>query len=112
MRMEFLYSIDDLIKTPAQGPSRKVNHMDLAGHLKPGPPYSIPSRVSSKGLVIGSFLTPGPLTETTTDYPPKNIDGYHMLYKAGDIARVENVHFQNSCHNMIEILSPPPGDFS
>jgi hypothetical protein len=112
MRMEFLYSIDNFIKAPAQGPNRKVSHMDLAGQLKSGPPYPIPTRVSSKGPDIGSFKTSGPSTETATDDPPENIDGYQMFYKGGDIARLKTIHFQNSRLNMIGILSSPPGDFS
>ena len=112
MRIEFLYSLDNFIKAPAQGPNRKISHMDISGQLKSGPPYPIPTRGSGKGLAIGSFKTSGPSMETATDDPPENIDGYQMFYKGGDLARLKTIHFQNSRFNMLGILGSPSGNFS
>jgi hypothetical protein len=111
MRFEFLSSLDTFIKNHAQRPNRKVSHVDFVSKLKPGPSYPIPKRDSSIGLPAGIFPASGPSTTTASDTPPAEMDGHHIFYKGGSLARLNKIHFGNNRLNIRQIRSRAPGDF-
>jgi hypothetical protein len=111
-RFEFLFSLDDVIKSHAPGPKRKVSHMDLSGELKVGLPYPVPERSYSKGPVLGTFPPAGPSIVTANDIPPAEIDGHQMFFKGGSLVRLNKIFTKTSRLNILQICRTPPGDFT
>jgi hypothetical protein len=112
MRFEFLFSLDNVIKSHAPGPKHKVSHMDLSGELKAGLPYPVSERSSSKGPVLGTFPSAGPSVATANDMPPVNIDGHQMFFKGGSLVRLNKIFTKTSRLNILQVCSTPPGDFT
>ena len=108
MRFEFLFSLNDIIKSYAPGLKRKVSHMDLSGELKARP---IPER-SSKDLVLGTFSSTGPSVAIANDIPPVKINGHQMFFKGGSRVRLNKIFTKTSRLNILQVYSIPPGDFN
>ncbi|MCJ1402439.1 hypothetical protein MMC11_005659, partial [Xylographa trunciseda] len=114
MRYEFLESLDDVIKTPSKGISRKVSRMGLDGRLKTEIGPAISPRLSSQPPPLQTFSLPSSSSSATAIMParPESLPGCTMFLKGGVMTRLQSIHGSNNSLDFRKIASTPPGDFS
>ncbi|MCJ1388843.1 hypothetical protein MMC18_001693 [Xylographa bjoerkii] len=114
MRYEFLGSLDDLIKTPSKGISRKVSRMGLDGKLKTQIGPAIPPRLSSQPPPLQTFSLPSSSSSATATIParPESLPGCTMFLKGGAMTRLQKIHESDNSLVFRRIASTPPEDFS
>ena len=111
MRYDFLKTLDRVLQAPPTTTlGRKSIKPAIGGSFstKSAPP--VPPRLSrkaGKGPELGTFKPASPNPATTSEDPPKQMDGHTMLFKGAARTRLDNMFLANAVLNFGAIRSTP-----